>query len=96
MSRSALDTPMMRQFLAIKARCPDAILFYRMGDFYEMFLADTERAALDHNPDDLEARSTLGRVLITAHRDPEAIKEYGELIELLDRRGSLLPSEALE
>ncbi len=45
MSRSALDTPMMRQFLAIKARCPDAILFYRMGDFYEMFLADAERAA---------------------------------------------------
>ncbi len=54
------------------------------------------RAALDHSPDDLEARSTLGRVLIAAHRDPEAIKEYGELIELLDRRASLLPSEALE
>ncbi len=36
---------MMRQFLAIKARCPDAILFYRMGDFYEMFLADAELAA---------------------------------------------------
>jgi DNA mismatch repair protein MutS len=36
---------MMRQYLAIKARHPDALLFYRMGDFYEMFLHDAELAA---------------------------------------------------
>jgi len=42
---SALETPMMRQYLAIKARHPDSILFYRMGDFYEMFLRDAELAA---------------------------------------------------
>ncbi|HYC66252.1 MAG TPA: hypothetical protein VEC14_16095, partial [Reyranellaceae bacterium] len=29
-------TPMMRQYLAIKARHPDHLLFYRMGDFYEL------------------------------------------------------------
>ncbi|MGH0032316.1 MAG: DNA mismatch repair protein MutS [Myxococcota bacterium] len=45
MSRKALETPMMRQFLAIKAEHPDAIVFYRMGDFYEMFLRDAEIAA---------------------------------------------------
>jgi DNA mismatch repair protein MutS len=45
MTRSALATPMMRQYLAIKAKHPDAIVFYRMGDFYEMFLEDAERAA---------------------------------------------------
>jgi len=45
MTSSALATPMMRQYLAIKADHPDAILFYRMGDFYEMFLEDAERAA---------------------------------------------------
>ncbi len=45
MTKSALDTPMMRQFLAIKAQHPDAIVFYRMGDFYEMFLRDAEVAA---------------------------------------------------
>jgi len=44
-ARSALDTPMMRQYLAIKAEHPDAILLYRMGDFYEMFMEDAERAA---------------------------------------------------
>jgi len=43
--KSALDTPMMRQYLAIKAQHPNAILFYRMGDFYEMFLHDAELAA---------------------------------------------------
>jgi DNA mismatch repair protein MutS len=36
---------MMRQYLAIKAQHPDAIVFYRMGDFYEMFLRDAEIAA---------------------------------------------------
>ena len=36
---------MMRQYLAIKAQHPDSILFYRMGDFYEMFLRDAELAA---------------------------------------------------
>jgi DNA mismatch repair protein MutS len=45
MSSSALDTPMMRQYLAIKAQHPDAVVFYRMGDFYEMFLGDAELAA---------------------------------------------------
>ncbi|MGE4609765.1 MAG: DNA mismatch repair protein MutS, partial [Myxococcota bacterium] len=45
MKTSARDTPMMRQFLAIKANHPDAIVFYRMGDFYEMFMRDAEVAA---------------------------------------------------
>ena len=44
-AKSALDTPMMRQYLAIKSAHPDAIVFYRMGDFYEMFLRDAEIAA---------------------------------------------------
>ena len=36
---------MMRQYLRIKAEHPDLLLFYRMGDFYELFYADAERAA---------------------------------------------------
>jgi DNA mismatch repair protein MutS len=39
------QTPMMAQYLAIKETCQDAILFYRMGDFYEMFLEDALKAA---------------------------------------------------
>jgi DNA mismatch repair protein MutS len=38
-------TPMMQQFLRIKAEHPDTLLFYRMGDFYELFFADAEKAS---------------------------------------------------
>ncbi|HVJ60468.1 MAG TPA: DNA mismatch repair protein MutS, partial [Burkholderiaceae bacterium] len=41
----SLHTPMMRQYLAIKAQHPHALVFYRMGDFYELFYEDAERAA---------------------------------------------------
>src|SRR5262245_22659942 len=42
MSRSAMDTltPMLRQYRSIKAQHPDAILMFRLGDFYEMFYDD--------------------------------------------------------
>lgn len=43
--KGARDTPMMRHFLSIKSQHPDAIVLYRMGDFYELFLADAETAA---------------------------------------------------
>lgn len=38
-------TPMLQQYLEIKAQHPDSILFYRMGDFYEMFFEDAVTAA---------------------------------------------------
>jgi DNA mismatch repair protein MutS len=38
-------TPFMRQYLEIKSSYPDAILFFRMGDFYELFLEDAKIAA---------------------------------------------------
>ena len=38
-------TPMMQQYLALKAGYPDTLLFYRMGDFYELFWQDAEKAA---------------------------------------------------
>jgi DNA mismatch repair protein MutS len=38
-------TPMMQQYLRLKAQHPDVLLFYRMGDFYELFYDDAKRAA---------------------------------------------------
>ena len=38
-------TPMMQQYLGLKADFPDTLLFYRMGDFYEMFYGDAEKAS---------------------------------------------------
>ena len=41
---SALKTPMMKQFIEIKSKVPDALLLFRMGDFYELFLEDANIA----------------------------------------------------
>ena len=38
-------TPMMAQYLAIKAEFPEPLVFYRMGDFYELFYGDAEKAS---------------------------------------------------
>src|ERR1700755_2039770 len=38
-------TPMMEQYVEIKTANPDCLLFYRMGDFYEMFFEDAEVAS---------------------------------------------------
>ena len=45
MTVSADHTPVMQQYLRLKAHHPDALLFYRMGDFYELFFDDARRAA---------------------------------------------------
>lgn len=44
-SKQSNHTPMMQQYLRIKAEHPDMLLFYRMGDFYEMFYDDAKRGA---------------------------------------------------
>ena len=45
MTEKAEHTPMMQQFLRIKSEHPDVMLFYRMGDFYELFFEDARRAS---------------------------------------------------
>lgn len=44
-SAAAKHTPMMQQYLSIKADYPTMLMFYRMGDFYELFFEDAEKAA---------------------------------------------------
>ncbi len=44
-SETASHTPMMQQYLRIKADHPNTLLFYRMGDFYELFYDDAKKAA---------------------------------------------------
>ena len=41
----AQHTPMMQQYLRVKADHPDKLVFYRMGDFYELFYDDAQRAS---------------------------------------------------
>ena len=42
---SSKHTPMMQQYLRIKAKHPDILVFYRMGDFYELFYEDARKAS---------------------------------------------------
>ncbi|MFZ2980204.1 MAG: DNA mismatch repair protein MutS, partial [Sphingobium sp.] len=42
---SSPPTPMMAQYLTLKAEAPDCLLFYRMGDFFELFFDDAKAAA---------------------------------------------------
>ena len=44
-SAASTHTPLMRQFFAAKAEYPDLLLFFRMGDFYELFYDDARKAA---------------------------------------------------
>jgi DNA mismatch repair protein MutS len=59
-------TPMMQQYRELKARDPDALLLFRMGDFYEMFGEDAERASL-----------LLGLTLTTRDKGPNALPMAG-------------------
>lgn len=45
MTTQTQHTPMMQQYLQLKAQNPDILLFYRMGDFYELFYDDAKKAA---------------------------------------------------
>ena len=45
MADTSTHTPMMTQYLGLKADFPQTLLFYRMGDFYELFFEDAEKAA---------------------------------------------------
>lgn len=54
------QTPMLQQYLEIRSRCPDALLLYRLGDFYELFFEDAELAS-----------SVLGLVLTRRRHNDE-------------------------
>jgi len=54
------------------------------------------RRVLDRDPEHLAARAAVGRLLLSEHRDPEATKEYAELLDVLERCGLLRARERLE
>ncbi|ROO27701.1 DNA mismatch repair protein MutS [Salinisphaera orenii MK-B5] len=87
-------TPMMRQYLAIKADYPHMLLFYRMGDFYELFYDDAQRAA-DLLDITLTARGeSAGASIPMAGVPYHAAEQY--LARLLDRGESVAICEQLE
>jgi DNA mismatch repair protein MutS len=61
-----VTTPMMKQYQEAKQACPDALLLFRMGDFYELFFEDAKTAA-----------RTLGLALTSREKGPDAIPMAG-------------------
>ena len=62
-------TPMMQQYLRIKAEHPDILLFYRMGDFYELFYDDARRRSgrfecLFERPDGLLTEGSFTNIFV--------------------------------
>ena len=56
------STPLMRQYAAIKKEHPNALLFFRLGDFYELFFDDAIVAAREYAADHLDlAQQRKGR-----------------------------------
>src|SRR5262249_36766244 len=66
-ARAAKHTPLMEQYLRVKREQPDAFLFFRLGDFYEMFFQDA-----------VEGSRLLGLTLTSRNKqDPEPIPMCG-------------------
>ncbi len=61
-----MPTPVMEQYLSAKREHPDAVLFFRMGDFYEMFYEDAERIS-----------KVLGIALTSREKGPDAVPMAG-------------------
>ena len=59
-------TPMMRQYHAVKQEAPDALLFFRLGDFYEMFFDDAVTAS----------RTALGTVADLSKLEVSDLRKY--------------------
>jgi DNA mismatch repair protein MutS len=66
MQQGTATTALMRQYLDVKSRYPDAIVFFRLGDFYEMFLEDAVYAA-----------RVLDLTLTTRDKGPNAVPMAG-------------------
>jgi len=74
---------MMAQYLSLKADYPDTLLFYRMGDFYELFYADAEKAARLLNITLTQRGQSAGQPVVMAGVPFHAVDTYlARLIKL--------------
>ncbi|MEM8984683.1 MAG: DNA mismatch repair protein MutS, partial [Pseudomonadota bacterium] len=86
-------TPMMRQYLGIKAEYPDTLLFYRMGDFYELFYDDAKRAAKLINITLTARGKSAGEPIPMAGVPYHAVEQY--LVKLIRRGESVAICEQI-
>ena len=97
---NSAHTPIMQQYLGFKAEYPDILLFFRMGDFYELFFEDARKAArlLDIT---LTSRGKSGNQVIPMAGVPcHAVDSYlaklirqGESVALCEQVGDPAPGK---
>ena len=85
-NRSA-HTPMMRQYLEIKSLHPDTLVFYRMGEFYELFYADAEKASQLLDITLTTRGQSAGKPIPMAGVPAHSVDQY--LVRLLRQRESV-------
>ncbi len=73
MAKTAVQTPLIQQYLDVKSRHQDSLLLFRVGDFYEMFFEDAE-----------EGSKLLGIVLTARNNGPTAVPLAGIPVKALD------------
>jgi DNA mismatch repair protein MutS len=101
MSDKALaHTPMMAQYLGLKADFPDTLLFYRMGDFYELFYADAEKAARLLNITLTQRGQSAGQPVVMAGVPFHSVETYlarliklGESVAICEQVGDVASSK---
>jgi DNA mismatch repair protein MutS len=93
-------TPMMAQYLGLKADYPDTLLFYRMGDFYELFFADAEKAARLLNITLTQRGQSAGAPVVMAGVPFHAVDTYlarliklGESVAICEQVGEVATSK---
>ncbi|TXH90280.1 MAG: DNA mismatch repair protein MutS [Rhodoferax sp.] len=101
MSEPALQhTPMMAQYWALKADYPDTLLFYRMGDFYELFYADAEKASRLINITLTTRGQSAGQPVVMAGVPFHSVETYlarliklGESVAICEQVGDVATSK---
>ncbi|MDD2878833.1 MAG: DNA mismatch repair protein MutS [Rhodoferax sp.] len=93
-------TPMMAQYWGLKADYPDTLLFYRMGDFYELFYADAEKAARLLNITLTQRGQSAGQPVVMAGVPFHAVDTYlarliklGESVAICEQVGDVATSK---
>lgn len=81
-------TPMMQQYLKLKAQHPEILLFYRMGDFYELFYDDAKRASQLLDISLTKRGASAGEPIPMAGIPHHAVENY---LAKLVNQGSRLP-----
>ena len=94
MSECAQHTPMMRQYWQIKSQYPHMLVFYRLGDFYELFYEDAKKAAKLLDITLTQRGQSAGKPIAMAGVPYHAVESY--LAKLLKQGESIVICEQKE